>query len=160
MKPVGPIPAGYETIAGELAVGGKRASELVAEAGRTPLFVYSAALIRARVAQLRSAMPERVALHYAVKANPYPPVLEAMAQGTPVVTSIGTSTQEVAGGAAILVDPLSEESIRNGIDEALRDADALKQRGRERASQTTWQKTAVATALIYDEVLNNEVVLL
>ncbi len=87
------------------------------------------------------------------------PILEAMAQGTPVVTSIGTSTQEVAGGAAILVDPLSEESIRNGIDEALRDADALKQRGRERASQTTWQKTAVATALIYDEVINDEVVL-
>ena len=85
------------------------------------------------------------------------PILEAMAQGTPVVTSIGTSTQEVAGGAAILVDPLSEESIRNGIDDALRDTDALKQRGRERTSQTTWQKTAVATARIYDEVINDEV---
>jgi glycosyltransferase involved in cell wall biosynthesis len=85
------------------------------------------------------------------------PILEAMAQGTPVVTSIGTSTQEVAGGAAILVDPFSEESIRNGIDEALRNADVLKQRGRERAAQTTWQKTAVATACIYDEVINDEV---
>ena len=39
MKPVGPIPAGYETLEGELAIGGKRASELVADAGRTPLFV-------------------------------------------------------------------------------------------------------------------------
>ena len=83
------------------------------------------------------------------------PILEAMSQGTPVVTSIGTSTQEVAGGAAILIDPLSEESIRNGINEALRDADALKQRGRERASQTTWQKTAVATARVYDEVTSS-----
>jgi glycosyltransferase involved in cell wall biosynthesis len=83
------------------------------------------------------------------------PILEAMAQGTPVVTSIGTSTQEVAGGAAILVDPLSEESMRDGIDEALSNADALKQRGRERASQTTWQKTAVATARIYDEVASS-----
>ncbi len=85
------------------------------------------------------------------------PILEAMAQGTPVVTSLGTSTQEVAGGAAILVDPLSEESIRNGIDEALRDVDALKQLGRERAAQATWDKTALATARIYDEVVNDEV---
>ena len=81
------------------------------------------------------------------------PILEAMAQGTPVVTSIGTSTQEVAGGAAVLVDPLSEESIRNGIDEALRDADVLRQRGRECAAQATWDKTALATARIYDEVV-------
>jgi hypothetical protein len=39
----------------------------------------------------------------------------------------------------------------------LRNADVLKQRGRERAAQTTWQKTAVATACIYDEVINDEV---
>jgi hypothetical protein len=83
------------------------------------------------------------------------PILEAMAQGTPVVTSIGTSTQEVASGAAILVDPLSEESISNGIDEALRDADMLGRRGRERAAEATWDKTALATARIYDEVVND-----
>lgn len=83
------------------------------------------------------------------------PILEAMVQGTPVVTSIGTSTQEVASGAAVLVDPLSEESIRNGIDEALRDADMLGRRGRERAAQATWDKTAMATARIYDEVVND-----
>ena len=86
------------------------------------------------------------------------PILEAMAQGTPVVTSIGTSTQEVASGAAVLVDPLSEESIGNGIDEALRDADMLGQRGRERAAQATWDKTAMATARIYDEVVNDVLV--
>jgi glycosyltransferase involved in cell wall biosynthesis len=83
------------------------------------------------------------------------PILEAMAQGTPVVTSIGTSTQEVAGGAAVLVDPLSEESMRNGIDEALRNADVLKQRGSERAAQATWDKTALATASIYDELASS-----
>jgi glycosyltransferase involved in cell wall biosynthesis len=83
------------------------------------------------------------------------PILEAMAQGTPVVTSIGTSTQEVASGAAILVDPLSEESIRNGIDEALRDADMLGRRGRARAAEATWEKTALATARIYDELVNS-----
>jgi hypothetical protein len=52
-----------------------------------------------------------------------------------------------------LVDPLSEESIRNGIDEALRDADVLRQRGRVCAAQATWDKTALATARIYDEVV-------
>ncbi len=78
MKPLGPIPAGYGAIAGELAIDGTRASELVARAGGTPLFVYSAAMIRSRVAELRRAMPVRVALHYAVKANPCLPVLQEM----------------------------------------------------------------------------------
>jgi diaminopimelate decarboxylase len=48
----------------------------VEEAGDTPLFLYSADLIRQRVAALRAAMPERLALHYAVKANPFGPVLQ------------------------------------------------------------------------------------
>ncbi|MEZ5749776.1 MAG: alanine racemase [Caenibius sp.] len=79
MKPLGPIPAGFAAINGELAIGGKVASALVAEAGATPLFVYSRDLIRQRVARLRAALPERVAIHYAVKANPYAPVLKEMA---------------------------------------------------------------------------------
>lgn len=79
MKPLGPIPSGFTAIDGELAIAGRKVSALVEEAGDTPLFVYSAALIRARLAQLRSALPRGVALHYAVKANPYRPVLELMA---------------------------------------------------------------------------------
>ena len=79
MKPVGPIPAGYETIAGELAIGGKRASELVAEAGRTPVFVYSRAHLDARMAELRAALPGRVGINYAVKANPHLAVIGHMA---------------------------------------------------------------------------------
>src|SRR5690606_14987687 len=54
------------------------ASELVAAAGGTPLFVYSRDLIFRRIAELRAAMPERLAIHYAVKANPYPAILEEM----------------------------------------------------------------------------------
>lgn len=76
MKPLGPIPPGFVAIDGELAIAGRKASELVAEAGSTPLFVYSADLIRARVAQLRAAMPARLALNYAMKANPYGPILK------------------------------------------------------------------------------------
>ena len=79
MRPLGPIPDGFGAIEGELAVDGRTASALVAEAGDTPLFVYSRALIVARVARLRAAMPKRLAVHYAVKANPYLPLLEFMA---------------------------------------------------------------------------------
>lgn len=78
MKPLGPIPAGFEPVGGELAIGGRAASALVEEAGGTPLFVYSAELIRQRMAELRAAMPAALNIHYAVKANPYKPILELM----------------------------------------------------------------------------------
>lgn len=78
MKPLGPIPPGYAAIDGELAIGGRKVSELVADAG-TPLFVYDGALIEARVAALRAALPDRLGLHYAMKANPFAPLLHHMA---------------------------------------------------------------------------------
>lgn len=79
MKPLGPVPAGYDTIGGELAIGGRTASALIAEAGGTPLFVYSRMHLDRRMIDLRAAMPERLAIHYAVKANPWQPVLQHMA---------------------------------------------------------------------------------
>lgn len=80
MKPHGPIPPGYSADDdGMLLVGGRRADELAAEAGDTPLFVYDAAMLTARVAQLRSAMPAALHIHYAMKANPFAPVLAHMA---------------------------------------------------------------------------------
>ena len=78
MKPLGPIPPGFAAIDGELAIGGRTASALAEQAKGTPLFVYSADLIRRRVADLRAAMPDRLKIHYAVKANPYRPILELM----------------------------------------------------------------------------------
>lgn len=80
MKPLGPIPNGYGKIDGELAVGGRTVSALIAEAGGTPLFVYSRDQLDGRMADLRAAMPERLAIHYAVKANSWGPVLEHMAR--------------------------------------------------------------------------------
>jgi diaminopimelate decarboxylase len=80
MKPIGPIPEGFSAIDGELAIGGRKASTLLAEAGDTPLFVYSRAMIDARMAQLRAAMPERLKIHYAMKANPFSELLEHMAE--------------------------------------------------------------------------------
>ena len=78
MKPLGPIPAGFAAIDGELAIAGRKASDLVLEAGETPLFVYSRELLARRVAELRAAMPKRLAIHYAMKANPFGPLLQAM----------------------------------------------------------------------------------
>lgn len=78
MKPLGPIPAGFTAIDGVLAVGGKPVTTWVEQAGDTPLFLYEAERVRARVADLRAAMPGRLALHYAVKANPFTPLLSLM----------------------------------------------------------------------------------
>ncbi len=78
MKPLGPIPPGYDAVDGELAIAGQMSWKGHVAAG-TPLFVYSGDLIRRRVATLRDAMPSNLRIHYAVKANPYRPVLELMA---------------------------------------------------------------------------------
>lgn len=78
MKQLGPIPPYYNDIDGILAIDNKLCTDLVAEAGDTPLFVYSQGIIRSRVAALRSALPPSVQIHYAVKANPYRQVLHVL----------------------------------------------------------------------------------
>jgi glycosyltransferase involved in cell wall biosynthesis len=77
------------------------------------------------------------------------PILEAMACGAPVVTSWGGSTQEVAGDAAVLVDPLDPAAIAAGIEEALQRRDALRGRGFERVRQFSWDETARRTVEVY-----------
>jgi len=80
MKALGPIPAGFGARDGVLTIEDAKVTELIAQVGgATPVFVYSGAMMRARVAALRSAMPERLAIHYAMKANPFAPVLRLMA---------------------------------------------------------------------------------
>ena len=80
MKPHGPIPPGFAAdVDGMLLIGGQRADELTDAAGDTPLFVYDSAMLTARVAEWRAAMPAAVQLHYAMKANPYGPLLGHMA---------------------------------------------------------------------------------
>jgi diaminopimelate decarboxylase len=80
MKPMGSIPAAFAVEAGQLLIGGRTAADLVAEAGGTPLFAYDKAIAGRQVARFRVAMPDGVALHYAVKANPYAPLLEFLAK--------------------------------------------------------------------------------
>ena len=80
------------------------------------------------------------------------PVAEAMAYGTPVVTSTGTSTEEVAAGAAVLVDPGDVASIATGIEEAIDRADELSKLGLARAAELSWDQTVSATVDAYREV--------
>jgi glycosyltransferase involved in cell wall biosynthesis len=79
------------------------------------------------------------------------PVVEAMAYGVPVVTSAGSATEEVAGGAAVLVDPAREQSIADGIDAALAEAETWSQRGLARAATFSWDLTVERTVAAYRE---------
>jgi glycosyltransferase involved in cell wall biosynthesis len=79
------------------------------------------------------------------------PVLEAMACGAPVVTTRGTAMEEVADGAAVLVDARDSAEIAAGIERAARDRDELVARGLERASQFRWDAVAAATVQVYRE---------
>ncbi len=84
------------------------------------------------------------------------PVLEAMASGVPVVTSRGGALQEVAGGAAILVDPLDVEAIAAGIGKVLDDTslrETLARKGLARATEFSWERTAEATLRVYEQAI-------
>ncbi|HMK10588.1 MAG TPA: glycosyltransferase family 1 protein, partial [Acidimicrobiales bacterium] len=84
------------------------------------------------------------------------PVLEAMGQGTPVVTSAGTSTAEVAGAAGVLVDPVSPDAIADGLRRVIDDdafADRLSAAGRARAGELTWERCAEQTFTVYRELV-------
>ncbi len=78
-KPMGAIPAGYGADGGELVIGGRAASALIDRCGDTPAFVYSRDIIAQKMADLRAAMPARLAIHYAMKANPHPELIAFIA---------------------------------------------------------------------------------
>lgn len=82
------------------------------------------------------------------------PVLEAMACGTPVITSNVSSLPEIAGGAAVLVKPDDDSAIARGIVEVLENDNlrqSLARKGLERAKEFTWQKAAQEHLAIYKE---------
>lgn len=88
------------------------------------------------------------------------PVLESMACGTPVITSNTSSLPEVAGDAAVLVDPYMVEDIAAAMRLVLSDVDLaqdLRNRGLERAKLFTWEKTASQTIAVYEALLGKQV---
>lgn len=84
------------------------------------------------------------------------PPLEAMACGTPVLTSSTSSLPEVVGDAAVLVDPLNVPAIAQGMIELAQDETLrtdLRRRGLARAAKFTWDKTAEETVATYRKVM-------
>ncbi len=86
------------------------------------------------------------------------PVAEAMACGTPVLTSNTSSLPEVAGDAALLVNPLDEEAITAGLhrlvaDTALRET--IRQRGLARAAEFSWRQAATQTKEAYQRTMDS-----
>jgi glycosyltransferase involved in cell wall biosynthesis len=84
------------------------------------------------------------------------PVLEAMASGCPVACSNLTTLPEIAGGAALLFDPHSEEEIAEAVQRLIEDEEtrqALRQRGLERVREFSWQKMAQETLQVYYKAL-------
>ena len=85
-------------------------------------------------------------------------LLEAMGCGTPAVVANRASLPEIAGDAAILVEPDDAESIAEALYQTLTDSGKrayMRQRGLERAAQFTWKQTTQATLDLYHRVLSN-----
>lgn len=82
-------------------------------------------------------------------------ILDGFACGTPVVTSNLSSMPEVAGDAAILVDPYDVASIAEGIEKALRGRKGLVEKGLRRVKQFSWLKTAEETLKVYREATSS-----
>ena len=84
------------------------------------------------------------------------PVLEAMACGTPVITSNVSSMPEVAGDAAMLVSPQNVDALAEAMERLLAEPDLrleLSRRGMARAGEFTWRRAAEATLVVYRQVL-------
>ncbi|WP_380874901.1 pyridoxal-dependent decarboxylase, exosortase A system-associated [Sphingomonas sp. DBB INV C78] len=107
MKPMGNIPADYASRDGELLIGGRTVSDLVAKAGDTPLFVYDRAIMAARVARLRAALPAEVAIHYAMKANPHPQVVAAFAGMVGGIDVASAGEMQIALASGMAADHIS-----------------------------------------------------
>jgi diaminopimelate decarboxylase len=103
-KPSGAIPSDF---AGpDLRVGGREVDALIAEAGDTPLFVYDLRVVRRRIASFRAAFPS-VQLHYAIKANPYPPLLARIAGLVNGLDVASAGELELARAAGVAAEHIS-----------------------------------------------------
>lgn len=144
----------------ELVVAGAKGSSLVFETaslGPVPPRVRFAGYVADE--QLPSLYAGALALVYPSLYEGFGlPPLEAMACGTPVVTSNTSSLPEVVGDAAILVDPENVDSIADGIFRVLSSATlryTMRQRGLERAREITWDRAARQTLQVLLEQAQN-----
>ena len=124
-KPMGAVPDEFTGQSGMLQIGGISAEALVTQAGGTPLFVYDAAIVEARIARFRSSFPG-VQLHYAMKANPYPALLScirsrvdgidvASAGELEVARKAGADPQGISFAGPGKRDPELRAAIESGV---------------------------------------------
>ncbi len=111
---------------GELVVGGQKLGDLAARVGQTPFYAYDRSLIQARVTALRAALPPGLLLHYAMKANPLPAVVQLMAglvDGIDVASAgelqVALKTGAQPAGISFAGpgkrDPELQEAVRAGV---------------------------------------------
>ena len=111
---------------GELIVGGMPLSLLAARVGQTPFYAYDRRLLRARVSELRAALPRQIKLHYAMKANPMPAVVALMAglvEGIDVASAgelkvaldCGADPAEISFAGPGKRDPELRQAVASGV---------------------------------------------
>lgn len=120
-----------------LVIGGQPVTALALRAGQTPFFAYDRGLIDARIRRLRDAMPERLELHYAIKANPMPAVVQFIADRVDgldiasgrelrVALDTGTDPREVSFAGPGKKDGELQDAIGAGITVTVESATELE----------------------------------
>ncbi|WP_235943796.1 pyridoxal-dependent decarboxylase, exosortase A system-associated [Uliginosibacterium aquaticum] len=115
----------YPIVNGELVIGGQSVSQLATELG-TPFYAYARAVIDARIAHLRAALPAAIKLHYAIKANPMPSLVAHMtglvdgldvASGGELAVALasGMDTREISFAGPAKREPELEAAVRAGV---------------------------------------------
>lgn len=144
-------------ITGELAEVGRLLKRYTEDAGYGDYVEFTgyitdeelAGLTRGAVASIYPSLNEGFGL----------PVIESLACGVPVITSRGSAMEEVAGGLAVLVDPLDTAEIAAAIGALIMDgrlAEALGVQGPEHARRFSWDKSARRCLDLYEEILSRK----
>lgn len=102
-----PVIASFPVKDSCLVVGGARLDRLAERAGKTPFFAYDRGLLTARMAHLRKNLPQELSLHYAVKANPMPAVVQHLASLADGFDVASTREMHIALDTGIAADRVS-----------------------------------------------------
>jgi len=97
----------FPVVNNELQIGGIPVTQLAARVGQTPFYAYDRSLITQRVAELRKILPETIHLHYAIKANPMPAIVQHLSRLTDGLDVASAGEMRVALDAGAKPDTIS-----------------------------------------------------